>query len=626
MNHIVLKALVAKVAAAGAVAVGGFEAWKYLNPRLQSLRTVSATGHVIQVVVPVKSPLPVPVSGQATAPVPPNNGTAAIQVLPKPVMGTGLALEPMIITPSGHAANLTVDSTSDIQRTLNTLGWVPALVIDGQIGPKSTAAIKSFQQSHGLIPDGNWNTPVFKTALQNALARVAGTQSKVGQSLAVQSAPQTVQAAAMHGDPATPPVTVAAANSTPVAQALAKSGLDTVAIHFTKGTGEPNKDAITQLQKALNVLGASPPLKENGDYSDETVAAIKAFQITYGLAADGVPGAKTATAIAVAVDPNAKSVVAPSVDKAAEHVDAVAATAPPVTAAPLVKAAADLKVAAISTPAPTDVQTHTSTVAAQAATATSAAPVTVAVPLAAATNALAAATTTPAPNPELLNSAAKSLADAATNAIGTSSAPSLAAAANHVANAAVSPDVATQGDHLNAAAQHLANAATGAPSPATAGGEFGFWGHRLRNWWQSPDHFHGWHRKVHPTYAPAVPGRPYMHGDEFDWAAFDIGAMVEVKPVSVHRSAYEQDRGNLNYRPYDQWKYGGPGGQWQGRDPMRDWREMRRMEMIQMAAAQQASQQPMQDPNAINQYDDPNAGRTDPVLDSISDGGVQDQG
>lgn len=531
---LLLKSAFAKIVAAGAVGLGGYEAWKHFYPKLQSLRTVSSSGHPVQVVVPVKTQLTMPGKGQAIAPVPPNNGTLAYHIPPPPAPTGQIALEPTVITPSG-AANLSVDNVSDIQNALNTLGWVPSLKADGIIGPLTSAAIRSFEASHGIPVDGQ-ASPILRTTIQGALARIAGTQAHIGQSLPIQSAPQTVNGA-------TSPVAAiaTAAIQSPASKSLINSGLAAVASLFSDGgddsadtsadspSNSPKKDAIQALQHALNMLGSSPPLDENGNFNPETVAAVRAFQITFGLAADGIPGPKTATAVAVALDPVAQQAIIPSVAKAADHVDALAATATPTTAPALANAATDLKATAAATPVPTEVQTHASTAAAQAATAASAAPPGVAEPLADASHALAAATTTPTPDVTQLATAATAISAAANAAVGSTSAPSLVAAANHVANAAAAPDIATQGDHLNAAAAHLANAATGAPSPASsqvaASGEFGGFMSWLTNWWKSPDHFWHWHQRLHPTYTPAIPAPPSatMRG-EFGWSPNRSGA------------------------------------------------------------------------------------------------------
>jgi peptidoglycan hydrolase-like protein with peptidoglycan-binding domain len=54
-------------------------------------------------------------------------------------------------TSSSGSSNAT---TAAIQSRLNTAGASPPLVVDGILGPKTTAAIKAFQSSHGITPDG----------------------------------------------------------------------------------------------------------------------------------------------------------------------------------------------------------------------------------------------------------------------------------------------------------------------------------------------------------------------------------------------------------------------------------------------------------------------------------------
>lgn len=71
---------------------------------------------------------------------------------------------------------------------------------------------------------------------------------------------------------------------------------------------------IADIQNALNVLGASPVLVQTGIVDAYTLAAIKAFQISHGLVADGVPGNKTKWAICAALNPDLLSAVPEEVD------------------------------------------------------------------------------------------------------------------------------------------------------------------------------------------------------------------------------------------------------------------------------------------------------------------------
>jgi|KBSSwiStaDraftv2_1062776.scaffolds.fasta_scaffold177504_5 peptidoglycan hydrolase-like protein with peptidoglycan-binding domain len=61
-------------------------------------------------------------------------------------------------------------SNAQVQHALNLTGATPKLAEDGKLGPRSVAAIKSFQAAHGLIPDGVAGAKT-KTALYLAQAQ-----------------------------------------------------------------------------------------------------------------------------------------------------------------------------------------------------------------------------------------------------------------------------------------------------------------------------------------------------------------------------------------------------------------------------------------------------------------------
>lgn len=76
-----------------------------------------------------------------------------------------------VTTPTGQTINTSRALTMGvqmIQHALNLAGATPRLVEDGKIGPKTIAAIKSFQTAHGLTPDGVAG-PKTKTALYLAM-------------------------------------------------------------------------------------------------------------------------------------------------------------------------------------------------------------------------------------------------------------------------------------------------------------------------------------------------------------------------------------------------------------------------------------------------------------------------
>jgi len=76
-----------------------------------------------------------PVSTQATPVIPKPTATVKPVAAPKP-------------------ATTAASGTAAIQSRLNAAGANPPLVVDGIPGPKTTAAIKAFQSTHGITPDG----------------------------------------------------------------------------------------------------------------------------------------------------------------------------------------------------------------------------------------------------------------------------------------------------------------------------------------------------------------------------------------------------------------------------------------------------------------------------------------
>jgi len=173
---------------------------------------------------------------------------------------------PIVITKHG-SASIAVGTVKNVQHALNTLGHAnPPLAEDGKLGPKTINAIKTFQSRNGLVVDGN-ASGATKAALSAALTHTAGGGSVIG-TMVHNSKPESGTVKHPSG----------AIIST--APALNMGGKD--------------------VQHSLNVMGASPPLAEDGKMGPKTVAAIKSFQTVHGLTPDGVAGPKTKTALHLA--------------------------------------------------------------------------------------------------------------------------------------------------------------------------------------------------------------------------------------------------------------------------------------------------------------------------------------
>lgn len=246
---------------AALLAAAGYEIYKKKSA-VQAISTTSASGVPVQIVMPVAQSVSqaqatgmpsAPIAGPAVAQIVPGRGTVyAPPKMVDTVSGSTVAMAPILITPTG-SSSVAIGSVADVQRGLNTLGYSPRLAEDGKLGPVTIAAIKSFQSKNGLVVDGSAG-PATKAGISNALASfVPGP-----------AAPVAAAATAA----------VASGKVSPVVSA---------------------KD----VQHALNMLGAKPTLQEDGKPGPKTIAAIKAFQLTHGLAADGVAGAKTKAALAI---------------------------------------------------------------------------------------------------------------------------------------------------------------------------------------------------------------------------------------------------------------------------------------------------------------------------------------
>ena len=212
--------------------------------KLQSLRSVSATGQTTQVVVPVPTS---PFSFQKWfGHLPGEHARLA---------SAAMNSTPLVIQ-NGIAAPTKVDTTMDVQQALNFLRGKSAVPVTGHVEDTTANVLRTFQQ-HAQLPVTGTDDASTKFALGTAVA---------------QSAMSNIASAVLSHPAVVNPAAVIASIST-------------------------DRD----VQRALNLLGSSPKLKEDGKIGPFTTAAIKAFQVTHSLAADGIAGPTTKAAMVVAL-------------------------------------------------------------------------------------------------------------------------------------------------------------------------------------------------------------------------------------------------------------------------------------------------------------------------------------
>jgi peptidoglycan hydrolase-like protein with peptidoglycan-binding domain len=208
--------------------------------KLQSLRSTTAAGLPSQVVVPVPS-----------API----LNAISRVAGDELVNRALNQTPIVIQ-GGQAAPIHIETMNDVQKALNLLHLCAAVPVNGTLDDATRACISTFQTLNNLPVTGQ-NDDATRHALETAVMRAGASNIA-------------------------PPVATHPAVTSPSSRhAQIVSDRD--------------------VQRALNLLGASPKLVEDGKIGNATTAALKAFQVTHALLADGLASPSTKAALAVAL-------------------------------------------------------------------------------------------------------------------------------------------------------------------------------------------------------------------------------------------------------------------------------------------------------------------------------------
>ncbi len=261
----------------GGLVGAGWGAVKLLRKPAQVQTVIGAGGVPVRIITPATSITPGQASGISAPASPSPTHTAVAHVGPAGVayappksivtMPSGAVQPPPIIqTPTG-SSSVAIISLRDVQHALNALGYSPPLKEDGILGPRTIANVRAFQGKSSLAVDGNAG-PATKAALSSALVALASGGSPIAKPGAVPT-PQNPKP--QYDDNWAAPKTAPTAADTSAASSM----------------------SLRDIQRALNLLGTSPKLAEDGKSGASTAAAIKSFQLAHGLAADGIAGPKT---------------------------------------------------------------------------------------------------------------------------------------------------------------------------------------------------------------------------------------------------------------------------------------------------------------------------------------------
>ena len=256
--------------------------------------------------------------------------------LPSKAVGTFTAAERKASAANSDTTYIRENSSgatvSKVQTELKALGYYYGQ-ITGNAGPKTVAAIKSFQGKNGLTADGIAG-PQTIAKIDAAYEAKGGSSSGSGSSVSglklnskgtdVRNLQQDLTTLGYYWAEITG--NFGAKTETAVKRFQEENGLTADGVAGTKtlnavaaavarkgGTPASGGSAgttlklnsqgtkVSQLQTDLKQLGYYYA-EITGNFGEKTEAAVKAFQKAKGLTADGVAGTKTLNAIAVAVD------------------------------------------------------------------------------------------------------------------------------------------------------------------------------------------------------------------------------------------------------------------------------------------------------------------------------------
>ncbi|MFB6906837.1 peptidoglycan-binding protein [Streptomyces bacillaris] len=202
-----------------------------------------------------------------------------------------------------------VRSVASQQKAVNSLGYTPPLDVDGITGPKTVAGVKWLQAKVGVTADGIWGPDT--EAAYRAYTSTGGpgkgmssVRSIASQQKAVNDLGHTPK---LDVDGVFGPRTEAGVKWLQTRAGVPADGLwgpatEAAYRDLAKGGATWSDGGLTTVrsvlrqQKAVNSLGYTPKLTEDGLFGPQTETGVKWLQTRVGVTADGLWGPDTETA------------------------------------------------------------------------------------------------------------------------------------------------------------------------------------------------------------------------------------------------------------------------------------------------------------------------------------------